>query len=202
MASKQRSKWDDARFDSEMRRVIEAVNHFPTNSELRAMGRLDLANQIARRGGFVSCARAFGSERPKSDSDTGWIGEEEASARLSDLGFVVEHRDGVKCPFDLLVDAVLRVDVKAARLSRYHHSCGWFYRIGKHPQSDVILLWQLDTGEFYAIPWFVCPRTNMTISRDGGKYAAFRNSVELLRDMVATRKQELERLGANLLRAA
>ena len=202
MASKHRSQWDDARFDSELRSVIEAVNHFPTNSELRAMGRLDLANQIARRGGFVSCAKVFGSERLKTASDTGWIGEEEATARLRYLGFTVELRDGVKCPFDLLVDRVLRVDVKSARLFRYQHSCGWFYRIGKHPQSDVILLWQLDTGEFYAIPWFVCPRTNVTISRDGGKYVAFRNNVTLIQDMVAIRKQELERLGTNMLRAA
>ncbi len=187
---RQRTTWTDDRFQRELGEAIQVLTHFPSNSELRALGRLDLANQIARRGGFVSCANEFGVARLHSDSDTGWMGEKAAAAKLQELGFVIEKPAGVKCPFDLLVNAVLRVDVKAARLHSYRHSCGWFYRIGKHPPSDVILLWQLDTDEFYAVPWFACPHTNVTITRDGGRYAMYRNNTGLIREMVSLREHE------------
>ena len=101
----------------------------------------------------------------------------------------------MKAPFDLLIDDVLRVDVKAARLCCYEHCRGWFYRIGKHVQSDLILLWQLDTVNFYVIPWFECPRTNVTISEGGGKYARFQNNTEIIRCMLSLRKQERQHLG-------
>lgn len=158
------------------------------------MGRLDLANQISKRGGFVAWSMKLGIPRVASDSDTGWEGEEAAASRLTELGFHVQLRCALKSPFDLLVDDLLRVDVKAARFKRHGYCQGWFYRIGKIPQSDVILLWQLDTGVFFAVPWFFCPHTNVTVSRTGGKYAAFRNNVSLLREMIDARRQERDRL--------
>jgi len=88
----------------------------------------------------------------------------------------------------------LRVDVKAARHASYGADSGWFYRLGKVPQADLILLWQLDTGDFYALPWFVCPRTNITISTDGGKYAPYLNNLQIIREMLAAREAEKNRL--------
>ena len=57
------------------------------------------------------------------------------------------------------------------------------------------MLWQLDTGDFYAIPWFVCPNTNVTISKTGGKYAWFRNNIEMIQSMARARQAEMELLG-------
>ena len=192
MDARHRRRWDDRTVESELRCVVEALGRFPSNADLRDTGRLDLANQIARRGGFLHWADKLGMARKASDSDTGWEGEDAAFERLTQLRFSVTRRLGVKRPFDLLVDDVLRVDVKSARLAQYGHSTGWFFRIGKYAQSDMILLWQLDTAEFYALPWFVCPTTNITITRSGGKYAPFHNNAELVRSMAAVRRREKE----------
>jgi|GEM_PF-2495214 len=182
--------WSETAIENDLRLIANAVGHFPSCRELAEMGRGDLANQVSKRGGFLNWSKRIGIGRQTSESDVGWEGEEAAASRLESLGFSVVRRDGVKCPFDLLVDNVLRVDVKAARFCRYGYCSGWFYRSGKHPQSDVILLWQLDTQNFYVLPWFRCPTTNITVSQDGGKYAPYRNNVALIREMVALRKVE------------
>lgn len=189
-AQRARRRWTDEVFESEVKDVASALGHFPTVSELAAMKRRDLASEIIRRGGFMRCAQVLGLTRIESDSDTGWEGERAAAQRLTELGFQVAVPGAVKCPFDMLIDKVLRVDVKSARLCRHQHTVGWFYRIGKHPQADLILLWQLDEAGYYALPWYVCPRTNITISRYGGKYATFRNNDRVIREMVELRRGE------------
>jgi len=199
MADRKRRHWTDEAVEAELRQLCQALGHFPSNSELRSMGRNDLAVQVSRRRGFVYWSVRVGTPRRESDSDTGWRGEDEAARSLQERGFTVTRRAGVTWPFDLLLEGVLRVDVKATRLHRYGHSLGWFYHIGKQPQSDLILLWQLDTGDFYAIPWYLCPRTNVTISQNGGKYAPFRNNILVIREMIAVRKEEERRMAPGLL---
>ena len=185
-----RRRWTSDFFESELRDVASVLGHFPSRSELDDMGRQDLASEIGRRGGFIQCSEVFGLPRVRSDSDKGWEGEAAAAQRLVELGFGVTLRETVKCPFDLLVDDVLRVDVKSARLYRCKRCAGWFYRIGKHPQADLILLWRVDEEDYFALPWYVCPRTNITLSRGGGKYSEFYNNDQLIRDMVEPRRIE------------
>jgi hypothetical protein len=199
---RRRRRWKDEVFECEIREAAASLGHFPTRSELDDMQKGALANEIVRRGGFIECARLFGIPRIWSDSDTGWEGERVAAQRLTELGFQVAVPGAVKCPFDLLIDQVLRVDVKSARLCQYQQSVGWFYRIGKHPQADLILLWQLDEAGFYALPWYICPRTNVTISRDGGKYAAFRNNDQVIREMVELRRGEHQNAESRIPRKA
>lgn len=196
MSTNGRRTWDDAKVAVELRHAADALGRFPSSTDLRAMGRNDLACQVSRRGGFIHWSERLGIKRRRSDSDTGWVGEAMAADRLQAFGFTVTWRKGVKWPFDLLIDGILRVDVKAARQRRYGHCQGWFYRIGKIPQADLVLLWQLDSGNFYAIPWFLCPRTSITISRDGGKYAEFRNNIDVIKEMRDMRQRERQRLGA------
>lgn len=185
-------RWTDDYFEAEVREASSLLGHFPTNSELLGMQRSDLSNEIVRRGGFIHCAQMLNIPRLHSDSDTGWEGERAAATRLSELGFEVTASEGVRCPFDLLIENVLRVDVKATRLMRYDNSTGWFYRLGKQPQADLILLWQLDQKNYYALPWYVCPTTNITISRGGGKYLRFLNNDGIIREMVEMRVTELK----------
>lgn len=202
MVERMRRHWTDEAVETEIRQICEALGHFPSSSELRTMERNDLAAQVSRRSGFIYWSERVGFKRRESDSDTGWRGEDDAARSLQEFGFSVTRRAGVTWPFDLLLDGVLRVDVKATRLHRYGHSLGWFYRIGKEPQSDLILLWQLDTGDFYAIPWYLCPRTNVTISQSGGKYARFLNNVLVIQEMAAVRKEEQRRMDSSILPAS
>jgi hypothetical protein len=137
-----------------------------------------------------------GFTRQHSDSDTGWSGEAKFGEILTALNLTWSKPAGVKSPYDILVENVLRVDVKAAKFAQYGPSAGWFYRIGKHAQSDAIALVQLDTNDYYVMPWYACPKSNITISRDGGKYRSFANASGLLREMIAKRLDEKNALAA------
>jgi hypothetical protein len=185
-----RREWTDESREREIRAVADVVGHFPSNTELQQMGRHDLSNQICRNGGFVAWSERIGVARADSDSDFGWEGERKASELFIGQGYQVAKGEGVKAPFDLLVNDILRVDVKTARYAEYGACRGWFYRIGKTPQADLIFLLQFDTGEFYPLPWFACPRSNATIARDGGKYAKYRNNWDVVRQMLAARQLE------------
>lgn len=192
-------KWTDESIATACKEFSAGKEHFPTNSELRDAGRLDLSNAIARNGGFCSWAKRLGLPRIESDSDTGWAGEEAFKDLAIIGGFAAERMTRVKHPFDIMLGGVLRVDVKSANFATYGKKggCrGWFYRIGKAPQADVVVLYQLDTKDFYALPWSMVPQTNITISQTGGKYAGYFNNWHLLRDMLATRQDEQKRLTA------
>lgn len=202
MKSTGRTRWTDAKLEEAIRGIASELGHFPSNAELSEMGRLDVANRITRSGGFRHWASLTGIPHVSSDSNTGWAGEDAAAHRLEALGFTVTAREGVKCPYDLLVDGVLRIDVKAASYQEYGRTKGWFFRIGKQPQADMIMLWQLDKGIFYAIPWYLCPFTNVTISRSGGKYVAFQDNVDVIRKMVFVRRREQEQMKPSVLMAA
>lgn len=201
MRSAARQRWTDAKLEKVIRGIARDLGHFPSTSELYAMGRSDVANRISKSGGFRHWSAVIGIPRVMSDSDKGWAGETAASKRLEELGFAVTAREGVKCPYDLLVDDILRVDVKTASYCEYGRSTGWFYRIGKQPQSDMILLWQLDTQDFYAIPWYLCPFTNVTLSKNGGKYVAYRNNADVIKSMVSMREHERSHMKPSVLTA-
>lgn len=174
------AKWTDKRFAEELKLVSDGLGRMPTNSELKKLGRGDLSNQIVKRGGFKPIADRFGLRQSDSDSLFGWEGEKMAQEVLEEKGFQVERSGEVRWPFDLLVDGLVRVDVKSARFAQYGPCSGWFYRIGKRPQADVIMLVQVDTKEAYYLHWLDCPSSNITISRDGGKYRNFKGAHHLI----------------------
>lgn len=179
-----RMQWTSEIFDQELKKITDGLGRMPTNSELQQLGRCDLANQITKRGGFAKNAQSRGLSQVASDSSFGWEGEVEASRLMMASGFVVERSTAVRWPFDLLVNDCVRVDVKTAKYAEYGPSKGWFYRIGKSPQADVIFLLQSDTGSAYIMHWLDCPSSNITISRDGGKYARFKDNYNLIAKLV------------------
>lgn len=185
-----RTSWTDELIESELRKVSSSLAHFPSASQLRQINRNDLASIITKRGGFHLWASKLGMNRAHSDSDTGWDGEKMFVEQCHQVGIPGSRVDGIKSPFDILLDGCLRVDVKSARYAEYGACRGWFYRIAKIPQADLILLLQLDTGAFYGLPWFLCTTTNITVSRDGGMYADFANNWSLIREMIDRRKDE------------
>lgn len=175
---------------AELSAVIALQGKMPTCSELRQLGRNDLACQVSRRGGFLDWAKRLGAERSISDSDTGWAGEIELAKRLTTRGFNVERMTAVKSPYDLRINGAIRIDVKAANYAEYGVCRGWFYRVGKEAQADIIALLQLETGTSYFIPWTICPKSNVTISRSGGKWAQFRDRYDIIKELVTQRMSE------------
>ena len=185
-----RTNWNDNLVESSLRPIVNAIGYFPSARNLRDMGRTDLAVQIGRRGGFVAWSDRMSATRRRSDSDTGWLGEEKYASLLINLGYEVQPRASVKSPYDLVVGGVLRVDVKSASFVSYGRGGGWYYRIGKYVQSDLVVLFQLDTSDFYCIPWWECSISNVTISKNGGKWLHRKNDLALIDSMIAIRKGE------------
>lgn len=190
-----RVKWTEELVESELRELTKSINRMPTNSELSEWGRSDLSNQIVKKGGFFYWAERLGVDRVKSDSDTGWAGEDALESILKDKGFGVEQT-ALRAPYDLKVNEVVRVDVKTAKFAEYGACRGWFYRVGKEAQADVIALYQLDTGDVYFLPWHHCPKSNVTISRSGGKYRNYKNRYDIIEKLSRLRYAE-DRIWSN-----
>ena len=189
-----RKQWNEAMISDRIMENYRNTGTMPTNQYLKDTGQGDLANQISKKGGFFKWAERLGVARQHSDSDTGWDGEKRVQKILESAGFQVERCTAVKWPFDLLVNKVLRVDVKSANFACYGPCKGWFYRIGKAPQADLIALHQLDTGSTYWIPWNIIPHSNVTISKDGGKWARYKETLWIVQSMIETRQAEAEKL--------
>lgn len=189
MNTTKRKRWSEEDIASALVEIHARIGHMPSHNYLQEIGRGDLSNQICKKGGFLAWAQRLGFKRKHSDSDTGWDGEKAVENRLM-KHFRVERQGPVKWPFDLLVDGVLRIDVKAARFATYGRCSGWFYRIGKAPQADLLALHQLDEGSTFFIPWTIAPHTNITISRGGGRWARFENNIEIVRSMASRRTEE------------
>lgn len=187
-----RTEWTDEKVASRIQKILDATGKFPTSSYLREYHQNDLMCQISKRGGFEFWATKMGVSRAPSDSDTGWDGEKLLVVILGNRGFRCKRQDSVTWPFDILVDDVLRVDVKSANYAEYGHSTGWFFRIGKKPQADVIALLKMDTKDVYFVPWYHCTETNITITKTGKRYSAFLNNFELLGRMSKIRKREMD----------
>lgn len=185
-----RKSWSENMVAEQLMEISKGTGFIPSNSELNELGRSDLANQITRRGGFISWAERLGLKRRGSASDTGWGGEKELAAILTQMEFEVQPTKLVKAPYDLRVNDSLRLDVKTARFAEYGVCRGWFYRIGKNPQADILALFQIDTKDCYFIPWQNCPTTNVTISRDGGKYIRYKNCYGILKNLADQRLTE------------
>lgn len=183
------TSWTDELIAADLRQAAQMIGSFPSASELRRLGRNDLCCAIVRCGGFASWASRIGMERKGSDSDTGWEGERVMRDIFTAMGYRCEKATAVKSPFDLLVDDVLRVDVKSARFKEYGPSKGWFFRIGKIPQADLVVLLKLDTQAFYAVPWWDCPTSNITITPTGDRYTQYLNGWHVVKDMVQQAKE-------------
>lgn len=179
-----RTQWTDELIELELRKFSESIGHFPTITELRTAVRNDLGCAATKRKSLIDWSNQIGVSRSDSDSDFGWRGEEMFLGMLATQGIAAARSTAVKAPFDILADSILRIDVKTAKFAEYGACRGWFYRIAKDPQADLIILLQADTRDFYALPWPACPTSNVTISRDGGKYAKFKNDWPRIRGMI------------------
>lgn len=188
--------WTDERIDTELRRVTGALGSFPSAAELRQLGMNDLCCAVTKAGGLIAWADRLGLARKHSDSDTGWDGERSVQALFTERNIECVRCHEVKSPYDLLAAGVLRIDVKSARYAAYKSdgctSAGWFFRLGKHVQADLVILYMLDEGTFYALPWWVCPSGNITVSVGGGKYAPYADDWPLIERMIRTRTNERE----------
>ncbi len=175
-----RKKWSHALVESELLSVISQLKRFPSVSDLKELGKNDLSCAMQRRGGQFYWSEIVGVSRQHSDSDFGWSGELKAAQMLRDRGFSVEKAESLRSPYDLIVNKTVTIDVKVANRAKYGACDGWFYRIGKSPTCDFIMLTRADVHDCFIIPSSIAPKTNVTISKSMGKYAKYHNAFELI----------------------
>lgn len=186
-------KWEESKILEEINKL--KLKEFPTSNYLKSINRNDLSCAISRNGGWKYFSEKTNLPLTKSDTLTGWGGEDWISDFLSKRGYKIA-RGSTKEHFDILVDDCVRIDVKTASYAIYgdkDQSRGWFYRMGKTISADIAILYRKDQDDFYVIPWFLCPSTNATITESGGWYKNYLLRLDILDEMIKTRKLELEK---------
>ncbi len=190
-----RTRWTDEKLEAALRQECRVHGRFPTCRELRDRGRNDLACKVSKTLGFIGWAKRLGVPRQTSDSDFGWAGERWLVDMLNSRGFEAVRSTAVKAPFDVMVNGLVRVDVKTARAARYHRKRpAWHYRIGKVVQADLVVLVRMDENDCLFIPWWECGTTNITVSPTLGKNKRWHMNFDVLRTMLADRRATIERI--------
>lgn len=196
-SKKPNKKRSDEDVEKILLEISSSIGKMPSNSYLQASGFGWMSSWISKNGGFVGVSNRLNLQRGHSDSDTGWEGEKRVQSILEDNGFKVERSAQIKSPFDLLVNHLVKIDVKTSSMTTRQNSqsggsvTGWFYRIGKVPQSDLIALFCMDTNDMFLIPWNSLPHTNVTLSQGGGKYRKYLNRFDLLSKLCDLRRDEM-----------
>lgn len=178
--------------------IASGIGKMPSAPYLQQSGVGWLSSWISKNGGFVGVSQRLNLQRDHSDSDTGWDGEKRVQKLLEDNGFSVQRSSQIKSPFDLLANGLVKIDVKTSKITTRNNSqsggsvTGWFYRIGKAPQADIIALFCMDNDDVFFIPWNALPHTNVTLSQGGGKYRKYLNRFDLLQKLCDIRSEEVK----------
>ena len=178
-----RTQWNDQLIEAALFELIQKFNRMPSANELYELGRGDLANVIARRGGFKKWSDKMGAEQKGTESHLGLEVQAKVGRALRARGYKVDEMT-TKHPFDLLVNDRLRIDVKSSRHHRYAGSVtGYIFGISKRePTCDLYILCCLsDEGrilEKYFIPSSEAKIVTLTITPTGKTYQVYREANE------------------------
>lgn len=186
-ANRNRAYWNEQKIIDEILKFN--AKEIPTSNFLKSIKRADLSSAISKHGGWEYFSEKTGLPMKKSDTLTGWNGEDEIEKILNNLGYKTT-RAKTKDHYDILLDDCLRIDVKTAKYAEYGYSTGWFYRMGKTITADIAILYQSDTKNYYIVPWFIATSSNVTITKTGGTYQKYFMNNDLLDKMVKVRKIE------------
>lgn len=128
----------EAYITNEIYKVIESANlkRMPSRTEIKTFTKSDaLSNRIMKTGGFYHWADKLGLNIKNSDTKTGIEYEKKCLALLQNKG-LKDELTPVKFPYDILVDKVVKIDVK---VSNGYNGDFFFFAINlesKLPKSD------------------------------------------------------------------
>lgn len=141
--------------------VMDIVNtrgldHMPSVSEIKEYyGNNKLTNAITKHGGQGEWANILGLDIKQSETQFGGKYEKYVHDFLTEIGFDCELT-GTRCPYDLLVNGCVKIDVKASRITRINGYDAYSFRLAKAMQTcDVYILVGIDRLEYkkmYVIP--------------------------------------------------
>lgn len=113
-------KWTDEEIIKRIFVVMVAlgIDRMPSRKEIYDYyGNHALNNKISKTGGFYHWAKELGLEVKKSETLLGIRYEEKAKEILETKGLNCEITS-VKCPYDLLVNGCVKIEVKVANISK------------------------------------------------------------------------------------
>lgn len=132
--------WSNKSVEDEIRNVMKVlnINRMPSNSEIKAViGNYSLSNKITRTGGFTYWANNIGLDLKTSDTKLGNEWEIIVKNELQNKGYIVEETT-VKCPYDLLINGCVKIDVKVSNFVRDYNY--YTFNIGKkYPTCDIFI---------------------------------------------------------------
>ena len=130
-------RWTKQELESGIMKVVDFldIDRMPSKSEIEEFyGNTSLSNKISRTGGLYYWADQLGLEIKESESKFGIEVELYVKEVLENMGFKCETTS-TKHPYDLLVDDCVKVDVKAARVTKVRGSDAYSFRLAKPKQT-------------------------------------------------------------------
>lgn len=130
-------KWTEQTIKTAILEVMKAggLSRMPSRSEMYDLtGDNRLLNAVAKSGGFSRWAETIGVEMKSSDTLLGLRYEQVAIDMLQANGFECRWTS-VKHPYDILVNDVLKIDVKVSRETMVRGCKVFSFRLAKSMQT-------------------------------------------------------------------
>lgn len=190
MENKIEVRWTSKTIEKEINEVRNAlgIKRMPTMAEVnRVMQNTSLSNAISKSGGFYLWAEKLKLSVKISESDYSRDFEIKCKDYIESKGFSAELTP-TRFPYDILVDGVVKVEVKASRL--YKGRKGNFYSFNldkKLPKSDINIFYCDNelSERIYVIPSYKLKGINqLSIGEVSSKYDRFINRWDYLAELV------------------
>ena len=168
-------------------KIMEAVNGLglsamPTRSQFtKYFGNDKLTNKISKSLGYYGWAKELGLPVQSNDTRKAKLSEEYAENLLSLKGYKAQ-RMLTNYPFDILINDVVRVDVKFANL--HTALVGNYYSFAlrkKYPTCDIyMLIANSEPKRIYIIPACKCHQTQIGIGEVSSIYDKYLNRYDII----------------------
>lgn len=176
-------KWSHSEMIDEVYKVMKALNikRLPTAKECKLVtGNYSLSNTIVRRGGFNWLAGYLKLDQSKCETRLGRQVEKHIKMMLEQQGYKIEQMS-IKHPYDLIVNDVVKIDIKAA--NKYHSKESWtsysFNLEKSNPTCDIYVIVCIDDDKKYerilVIPSKFLNQTQLCISGSASKYDIYKD---------------------------
>lgn len=190
-----RSKYSEDWVVKEIEKIMATlnINHMPSRSEIEAVTKsTKLVNLIIRTGGFRAWAEKLNLKIKGSETEFGYMYEKLTQKHIADMGYSAELTP-VKFPYDILVDGVTKLDVKAGR--EYHCPTGtsWysFNLEAVYPKCDFLVVYCIGTikvDRTYIIPAHVLRGCKQLSMGKDTKYRKYADRWDLIEKHIAAMK--------------
>ena len=184
----QRRNWSKDDIEFELMSMVNflGINRMPTYKEMELhYGNCGLANKVCRTGGIYEWANRLGLEVGASDTRLGYEVETLVMDILNKQGYECEMTS-TRHPYDLLVNGCVKIDVKAARMSKANGSDCYSFSLAKPMQTcDVYVAVCLDDEKvpqkIYVIPAHVMHgKTQLSLGIKRSKYDQYIDKWEII----------------------